>query len=191
MLNIVLFGPPGSGKGTQSERLIETFHLVHLSTGDILRSELKSLSSLGMEAKKFMDRGELVPDNVVINMIDKKLDENKQANGFIFDGFPRTTAQAEALDNLLKGKNTSISIMLGLEVIHEELIDRLLHRGKESGRTDDQDLSIIETRIAIYHRETAPVKDHYQKQNKFKGISGMGSIDEIFHRLEIAINATL
>lgn len=188
MLNIVLFGPPGSGKGTQSAKLIEKYSLVHLSTGDILRGEIASQTPLGLEAKKKMDKGELVPDEVVIGMIGNKLDANLNAKGFIFDGFPRTTAQAEALDNLLKDKGTSISIMLSLEVEKEELVKRLLNRGKDSGRADDQNINVIENRIAVYSKETAVVADYYKKQNKFESIHGMGDIDEIFGRLCNAID---
>jgi len=188
MLNIVLFGPPGAGKGTQAAKLLEKYQLVHLSTGDILRSELKAQTRLGMEAKKFMDKGELVPDTVVIGMIEGKIDSNQGANGFIFDGFPRTKAQAKALDEMLAGKKTPITLMLALEVDKEELVKRLLLRGKDSGRADDQDKSIIENRIRVYHNETAPVKDFYDAQNKYKGIDGMGSIDDIFGRLCKAID---
>jgi adenylate kinase len=188
MLNIVLFGPPGSGKGTQSAKLIEKYKLVHFSTGDILRGEIAAKTPLGLEAKKKMDKGELVTDEIVIGMISNKLDQNSNAKGFIFDGFPRTTAQAEALDKLLKGKGTDITIMLALEVDKQELIDRLLNRGKESGRADDQDLSVIENRIAVYNRETAIVMNYYKAQNKFRSIHGMGSIDDIFNRLCEAIN---
>lgn len=189
MLNIVLFGPPGAGKGTQAAKLLEKYQLVHLSTGDILRSELAAETELGIEAKKFMEKGELVPDSVVVGMIEGKIDSNSGANGFIFDGFPRTTAQAEALDIMLDKKGTPISMMLALEVEEEELIKRLLLRGKDSGRSDDQDRSIIENRISVYNAETAPVKDFYAAQNKFKGIHGMGSIDEIFNRLCEAIDS--
>ncbi len=188
MLNIVLFGPPGAGKGTQSEKLIDKYQLVHLSTGDILRGELKAETALGKEAKKYMEKGELVPDEVVIGMIGKKLDVNKDAKGFIFDGFPRTTAQAKALDELLEEKGTSISMMLAMEVEHEELVNRLLLRGKDSGRADDQDKSIIENRIKVYHKETSPVINYYDEQGKFIGINGMGSIDDIFNRLCEAID---
>ena len=188
MLNIVLFGPPGAGKGTQSEKLIEKYKLVHLSTGDILRGELKAQSKLGLEAKKFMDQGALVPDEVVIGMIEGKLDANKNAKGFIFDGFPRTTAQAEALDKLLEKKHTAISVMLALEVEHAELVKRLLNRGKDSGRADDQNPAVIENRIAVYHKETSPVINFYDAQKKFKSIFGIGSIDEIFERLCAAID---
>ena len=188
MLNIVLFGPPGAGKGTQSDKIIEKFKLVHFSTGDILRAELAAKTELGVKAKSFMDKGELVPDEVVIGMIGNKLDKNADAKGFIFDGFPRTTAQAEALDNLLKGKGTSITVMLALEVEKQELVDRLLNRGKDSGRADDQDISVIENRIAVYNRETAVVANYYMAQSKHKSIYGMGSIDDIFNRLCEAID---
>ncbi len=188
MLNIVLFGPPGAGKGTQSEKIIEKYQLVHLSTGDILRSEVKAQTKLGLEAKKFMDKGELVPDAVVIGMIGVKLDANKDANGFIFDGFPRTAAQAEALDILLSEKNTPISCMIALEVEHEELVKRLLERGKASGRSDDQNPAIIENRIKVYHKETAPLINYYGTQDKFIPVQGMGSIDDIFVRICNAID---
>lgn len=189
MLNIVLFGPPGAGKGTQAEKILEKYQLVHLSTGDILRAELKSQTTLGIEAKKYMDKGELVPDSVVIGMIESKIDSNIDAKGFIFDGFPRTTAQAQALDEMLAKKDIPISMMLALEVEKEELIKRLLLRGKDSGRADDQDQSIIENRIKVYNSETAPVQGFYETQGKYKGIPGMGSIDDIFDRLVIAIDS--
>jgi adenylate kinase len=188
MLNLVLFGPPGAGKGTQSEKLIAKYQLVHFSTGDILRSEIKNGTKLGLEAKSFMDKGALVPDSVVIGMIGSKLDQNKNAKGFIFDGFPRTTAQAEALDVLLTEKGTSITAMLALEVLHDELIKRLLNRGATSGRSDDQNPAVIENRIAVYNKETAPVIKHYDAQKKFKSISGMGSIDDIFANLTKVID---
>jgi adenylate kinase len=188
MLNIVLFGPPGAGKGTQAVNLIDKYKLVHLSTGDILRGELANKSSLGLEAKKFMDKGELVPDEVVIGMIEVKLDQNAGAKGFIFDGFPRTKAQAGALDKLLEKKKTAISIMVALEVKKQELIDRLMGRGKVSGRVDDQDITIIENRITVYNRETSPVIDYYNAQGKFKSVDGMGSIEEIFARICQAVD---
>ena len=183
MLNLVLFGPPGAGKGTQSDKLIAKYNLVHLSTGDILRGEIANGTALGMEAKKLMDQGILVPDEVVIGMIESKLDANKNATGFIFDGFPRTTAQSEALDKLLSAKGTSINMMLALEVPKEELIKRLLNRGKDSGRPDDRNESIIDQRINEYNNKTAPLKDYYLRQNKFFGVKGLGSIDEIFDSL--------
>lgn len=189
MLNIVLFGPPGAGKGTQSEKLIEKFQLIHLSTGDLLRSEIAQQTELGMQAKLLMDKGELVPDTVVIGMIRSKLEQNQEANGFIFDGFPRTAAQAEALDNLLSEKNTSINCMLALEVDNEELTKRLLLRGKDSGRADDQNEEIIRNRIKEYNNKTAPLKDFYSAQNKFHAVNGIGSIDEIFNALCTQISA--
>jgi adenylate kinase len=188
MLNIVLFGPPGAGKGTQSEKLISAYQLVHLSTGDILRAEIAGGTELGMEAKKLMDQGILVPDEVVIGMIRSKLDQNKDAKGFIFDGFPRTTAQAEALDNLLKENNTGISMMLALEVSNEELTKRLLLRGEKSGRPDDRDEEVIRRRIDEYNSKTAPLKEYYMAQNKYRAVHGIGTIDEIFEGLCSAIN---
>lgn len=183
MLNLVLFGPPGAGKGTQAERLLEKYKLIHLSTGDILRSELAARTNLGVEAKAYMDKGELVPDEVVIGMIAGKIDENKSANGFIFDGFPRTTAQAEALDTMLAERNIPINLMLALEVEDKELVKRLLLRGKDSGRADDQDESVIQNRIAVYNENTAPVINFYSAQGKFNSIDGVGTIEQIFERL--------
>jgi adenylate kinase len=188
MLNIVLFGPPGAGKGTQAVNLIGKYNLVHLSTGDILRGELAAKSPLGLEARKFMDKGELVPDEVVIGMIGVKLDQHAGAGGFIFDGFPRTSAQAGALDKLLEKKNTAISIMVALEVEKQELVSRLMGRGKVSGRADDQDMQVIENRISVYNRETAPVIDYYSALGKFRSVDGMGSIEDIFIRLCLAID---
>jgi adenylate kinase len=183
MLNLVLFGPPGAGKGTQSEKLIDKYGLVHLSTGDILRSEIARGTKLGMEAKQIMDRGNLVSDEIVIGMIESKLDANPNANGFIFDGFPRTQAQAIALDDLLQKKGTAISGMLALEVDNEELIKRLLIRGKESGRADDQNEEIIRNRVNEYNNKTLPLKQYYSEQAKFHSINGIGSIDSIFNEL--------
>ncbi|WP_207429598.1 adenylate kinase [Pedobacter sp. SYSU D00535] len=180
MLNLVLFGPPGAGKGTQSQKLIEKYQLVHLSTGDILRNEIANGTELGLEAKKLMDQGVLVPDEVVIGMISNKLDANKDARGFIFDGFPRTVAQAEALDILLASKQTAISGMIALNVNDAELEKRLLLRGKDSGRPDDADPAIIRRRIEEYNNKTAPVANYYKSQGKYVGINGIGSIDEIF-----------
>lgn len=189
MLNIVLFGPPGAGKGTQAEKLLVKYELVHLSTGDILRGEIANKTELGREAKKSMDKGELVSDEVVIGMMESKIDTNTSAKGFIFDGFPRTTAQAQALDLMLRKKDADISSMLALFVDDDELIKRLLIRGKESGRSDDQDQSIIENRILVYNKETAPVIDFYENKNKYKSIDGVGSIDDIFTRLCDAIDS--
>jgi adenylate kinase len=183
MLNLVLFGPPGAGKGTQSEKLIKKYNLVHLSTGDILRSEIAGGTALGLEAKKLMDEGLLVPDEVVIGMISSKLDQNKNAKGFIFDGFPRTIAQANALDALLEEKGTSITMMIALRVEDEELEKRLLLRGKDSGRADDRDPSVIQKRITEYNNKTAPVQGYYEEQNKFQAISGVGTIEDIFTRI--------
>ena len=180
MLNLVLFGPPGAGKGTQSEKLIEKYQLVHLSTGDILRSEISNGTELGLEAKKLMDQGVLVPDEVVIGMISNKLDSNKDAKGFIFDGFPRTVAQAEALDNLLASKASAISGMVALVVEPGELEKRLLLRGKDSGRPDDANPEIIRKRIVEYNSKTAPVANYYKEQHKLTSINGVGTIDQIF-----------
>lgn len=183
MLNIVLFGPPGAGKGTQSEKLIEKYGLIHLSTGDLLRNEIAKQTPLGLEAKQLMDKGDLVGDSIVIGMIESKLDSNADANGFIFDGFPRTQAQAIALDDLLQKKGTAISAMLALEVDNEELIKRLLLRGKESGRPDDQNESIIRNRVNEYNTKTLPLKNFYSEQSKFHSIDGIGSINQIFNEL--------
>jgi adenylate kinase len=180
MLNLVLFGPPGAGKGTQSKKLIEKYDLIHLSTGDLLRGEIAQGTELGLEAKKLMDDGKLVPDAVVIGMISNKLDANKEAKGFIFDGFPRTVAQAEALDQLLESKESAISGMTALEVNDDELERRLLERGKESGRPDDANPEVIRKRIKEYNDKTAPVAGFYQTQNKFQNVNGVGSVDEIF-----------
>jgi adenylate kinase len=180
MLNLVLFGPPGAGKGTQSQKLIEKYGLIHLSTGDLLRSEIHQGTDLGVEAKHLMDAGILVPDAVVIGMISHKLDSNKEAKGFIFDGFPRTVAQAEALDSLLQTKDAPISGMIALEVTDEELEKRLLLRGKASGRPDDANPEVIRNRIKEYNDKTAPVARFYKDQHKFKSINGIGSVGEIF-----------
>lgn len=183
MLNLVLFGPPGAGKGTQSQNLIEKFGLIHLSTGDLLRGEISQGTKLGLEAKKLMDEGTLVPDEVVIGMISNKLDANKDAKGFIFDGFPRTVAQAEALDSLLESKNSAISGMIALEVTDSELEQRLLLRGKSSGRPDDANPEVIRKRIKEYNDKTAPVAGFYKNQNKFTSINGIGAVEDIFNSI--------
>jgi adenylate kinase len=182
MLNIVLFGPPGSGKGTQSEKLIKKYKLVHLSTGDLLRNEIANKTELGMKAKSIMDKGELVSDEIVIGMIRNKITSNKNARGFIFDGFPRTDKQAVALDELLSESEIPINLMITLEVDKEELIKRLLKRGEETGRADDN-LQTIENRINVYIRQTSPVIDFYKKQGKYHPVHGIGSIEEIFSRI--------
>ncbi len=189
MLNIVLFGPPGAGKGTQSQNLIDKYNLIHLSTGDLLRSEIKNGTELGLKAKSLMDQGLLVPDEVVIGMIDNKLKENKTAKGFIFDGFPRTIPQAEALDELLERNNTEITCMVALEVENEELIKRLLNRGKTSGRADDQDEDLARKRIGEYNDKTLPVAQYYKKQQKFASVNGIGEIDEIFRNICDAVES--
>lgn len=183
MFNIILFGPPGSGKGTQSSRLIEKYGLVHLSTGDLLRSEIAQQTPLGMEAKKIIDKGQLVPDEVVIGMISSALDANQQAKGFLFDGFPRTAAQSEALDKLLQLKKSEINVLLALEVSEQELIKRLLKRGETSGRSDDTNEEVIQDRIKEYHNKTTPVADYYKKFNKVVYLKGEGTVDEIFQSL--------
>jgi adenylate kinase len=183
MFNIILFGPPGSGKGTQSEKLISKYGLKHLSTGDILRSEIAGQTPLGMAARSFMDKGQLVPDEVVIEMISSALDNNPAANGFLFDGFPRTTAQAEALDKLLTQKGTGIAVVLALQVSQKELVERLLNRGLTSGRSDDTNEEVIGARIAEYEKKTAAVADYYRKYDKVIFIKGEGTVDEIFSLL--------
>ena len=183
MLNVVLFGPPGAGKGTQSEKLIEKYLLVHLSTGDIFRSNIKGASELGKLAKSFMDKGELVPDSVTISMLEDVVNKQINPKGFIFDGFPRTSAQAESLDAFLIQKGWRISAMIALEVSDEELKKRLLLRGKDSGRADDANPEVIQNRINIYNRDTAPLKNFYKEQGKYLGVEGLGTIEDIFDRL--------
>ena len=191
MFNLILFGPPGSGKGTQSEKIISMYSLHHLSTGDLLRSEISKKSALGLEAKKYMDHGQLVPDEVVIGMISSALDSHPDANGFLFDGFPRTYAQAEALDKLMDLRNEEISVMIALEVSEEELVKRLLKRGETSGRTDDNNEQVIRARIIEYRNKTAAVADYYRKFDKVVMVKGEGTINDIFHSLCSEIDARL
>ena len=183
MFNLILFGPPGSGKGTQSEKLIAKYGLKHLSTGDLLRNEISRQTPLGKEAQSFMDKGRLVPDEVVIGMISSALDENPAAKGFLFDGFPRTAAQAEALDKLLELKEAPIAAMLALEVSEKELIKRLLKRGQTSGRSDDNNENVIRARILEYRNKTEMVADYYKQFEKVVIVKGEGTVDEIFNRL--------
>ncbi|GAB2607036.1 adenylate kinase [Spirosoma areae] len=183
MLNLVLFGPPGAGKGTQSEKLIHKYNLVHLSTGDLLRSQIAAGTELGLRAKQLMDHGLLVPDEVVIGMIENKLHENRSAAGFIFDGFPRTVPQADALDHLLSVHHTKINAMIALVVDSEELTRRLLLRGQTSGRPDDQNEELIRRRVKEYNDKTTFVADYYNQQGKFAAIDGIGNIDAIFEAI--------
>jgi adenylate kinase len=187
MTNFLIFGPPGSGKGTQSVKLALEFNLIHLSTGDMLREEVAAQTALGKKVEGIMQRGELVPDGVVIQMIAERIDNNPDANGFIFDGFPRTVDQARALDETLMEKNTSISKMLMLEVEHEELVKRLVLRAEVSDRPDDKDVNIIENRIKVYREKTEPVIEYYRKDGKYLPVNGMGDIAEIFNRLKDTI----
>jgi adenylate kinase len=194
MLNLILFGPPGSGKGTQSQLIIERYSLIHISTGDLLRNEIKAGTPLGQEAEKFIHKGQLVPDEVVIGMLGSVLETHPQAKGFIFDGFPRTAAQSEALDKLLELKGTTITKVLSLEVPEEELVRRLLERGKTSGRTDDANENVIRARIVEYHNKTTPVADHYAKVGKFKKVKGDGTIEDTFallcHEIDPLVGVT-
>ncbi|MES2389664.1 MAG: adenylate kinase [Bacteroidota bacterium] len=190
MLNIVLFGPPGAGKGTQSARIIDKYNLIHLSTGDLLRSEIAAGTPLGTEAKKLMDNGILVPDEVVIGMIDSRLKANPEAGGFIFDGFPRTVPQAAALDRLLESNGTSVTAMVALEVSEEELVKRLLNRGATSGRPDDSNEELIQKRVQEYNNKTAPVAGYYTTQGKFSSVNGIGDIDSIFNGICNAIESS-
>jgi adenylate kinase len=191
MFNLILFGPPGSGKGTQSERIVERFGLIHLSTGNMLRKEISEKTNLGLEARNFLDKGQLVPDEVVIAMIGSSIENHPDAKGFLFDGFPRTVAQAEALDRLLSFKKTSICSVLALDVREEELIKRLLKRGETSGRSDDTNEEIIRGRLSVYRRETEPVAEYYSRQNKLEKIPGEGSVDQIFHSLSRCIESEM
>ena len=189
MINLVLFGKPGAGKGTQASFLKEQFNLVHISTGALFRTNIKNETALGLLAKSYMDQGDLVPDQVTIDMLEAEVDQNPQAEGFIFDGFPRTEAQAEALDIFLKEKNLSISATIALEAADDVLVERLLERGKSSGRTDDQDETKIRNRFEEYNLKTAPLRDYYTKQGKFHSINGIGAIEEITQRLTALITS--
>lgn len=188
MKNIVLFGPPGAGKGTQAEILKQKYALVHISTGDVFRYNIKNETELGNLAKSYMDKGHLVPDEVTINMLNAEVEKNEDANGFIFDGFPRTEAQATALADLMKEKNSQINAMVALEVDDEVLVGRLLERGKSSGRADDANEEVIRERIAEYYRKTDILKEYYQKEDKYFGVDGVGSITEITERLSAVID---
>ncbi|HZH00755.1 MAG TPA: adenylate kinase [Flavisolibacter sp.] len=188
MFNIILFGPPGSGKGTQSERIVDKYGLIHLSTGNLLRHEISEKTPLGLEAKSLMDKGQLVPDEVVIGMIDTCLEKHADSKGFLFDGFPRTVAQAEALDKLLALRKTSICKVLALEVSEEELVKRLIKRGETSGRSDDTDETIIRKRYTVYKNDTEPVAEYYKEQEKLERIKGEGSVDDIFMALSTCID---
>ena len=183
MLNLILFGPPGSGKGTQAAKLVEKFNLLHISTGDLFRYEMKHNTELGERAKEYMAKGELVPDEVTIGMLKNKVEKNLHVDGFIFDGFPRTIAQAEALNNYLHTHGQEIDALISLTVDDEEIVKRLLNRGKTSGRDDDNNESIIRNRIAVYNEETAPVYEFYKQRERAYTVHGIGTIDEIFHRL--------
>jgi len=191
MFNIVLFGPPGSGKGTQSAYLVEKYGLIHLSTGDLLRREMKEATVLGMEAKSLIEQGKLVPDAVVVGMIASALEANSEAPGFLFDGFPRTVAQAESLDELLTRQNSHISVVLFLEVNQEELIQRLIGRAKSSGRLDDADPEVQRNRQKVYQNETLPVADYYAQFGKVEKIEGEGEINTVFSRLCEQIDAKM
>lgn len=188
MLNIVLFGPPGAGKGTQSENLIQSKSLIHISTGDLFRKNLGEGTELGKKAQKYMDAGNLVPDEIVIGMVEDKIKDHLDSNGFIFDGFPRTVNQAEALDEMLASHGLSISGMVALEVPEDELKTRIKERAKTSGRIDDQDDAKIDNRIAVYNRETAPVAGYYQSQNKYNAVDGVGSISEIYQKIDTVVS---
>lgn len=188
MLNIVLFGPPGAGKGTQSEKIIAKNELIHISTGDLFRKHIGENTELGTLAKSYMDAGNLVPDEVVIGMVEDKIQENLDSNGFIFDGFPRTVNQAESLDKMLEKHQLSISGMIALEVPEEELKSRIKERAKTSGRVDDQDDEKVNNRIRVYNEETSPVADYYRTQNKFSTVDGVGSVNDIYGKINAVIS---
>jgi adenylate kinase len=189
MYNLVLFGPPGAGKGTQSEMIIEKFNLTHISTGDLFRKHLGEGTEQGKLAQKYMDEGNLVPDEVVIKMVELKITSDNSSNGFIFDGFPRTVKQAKALDQLLEKQGTEISGMILLDVDEFELINRIMLRGKSSGRSDDQDINKVNNRIKVYKKETLPVATYYEEQGKLNKIIGVGSVDNIFSDISEVIES--
>lgn len=191
MLNLILFGPPGAGKGTQSEKIIEKYGITHLSTGDVFRFNMKNDTELGQLAKSYIDKGELVPDEVTNSMVADFLKRNQNDNGVIFDGYPRTIAQGEALDKMLAEMDMQVTMMVALEVDEDELVKRLIERGKTSGRADDQDEATIRNRFKVYQDETSPLAKFYSDQDKFVSVHGMGSIDEIFDRLCQAIDSKL
>ena len=191
MINLILFGPPGSGKGTQAAKLVEQYNLLHISTGDLFRSEIGNKTPLGLEAKSYIDKGALVPDEVTIGMLKKKVQENPDVKGYIFDGFPRTIPQAEALDAMLMIDNQEITSLIALEVDDEEIVKRLLNRAKTSGRSDDADEGIIRNRLSVYKDTTAIVAGHYQKKDKTQTIDGIGTIEEVFGRLTEVIDRSL
>lgn len=187
MLNIIIFGAPGSGKGTQSENLIRKYNLAHISTGDVLRAEIKDGTELGKLAEGFISKGQLVPDDVVIGMLANVLDSKESVSGVIFDGFPRTLPQGEALDKMLNERGQSVSIVVSLEVDEPELIDRLIKRGQQSGRSDDN-LETIKSRLDVYKNQTSPLKEHYKETGKLASIKGVGSVDEIFASISEAVD---
>ena len=188
MTNLVLFGPPGAGKGTQASILKDKYDLVHISTGDVFRYNIKNQTELGLSAKSYIDKGQLVPDEVTINMLKAEVEKNEAAKGFIFDGFPRTEAQADALSEYLESKGTEVHAMIALEVEDEVLVQRLLERGKTSGRPDDADEGVIRNRIKVYYDETAILKNYYQEQDKYFGVDGVGTVEEITERLSRVID---
>ena len=188
MLNLILFGPPGSGKGTQAIKLAEKYELLHISTGDLFRHHLKDETELGLQAKAFMSEGKLVPDAITIGMLKNKVESSTGMKGFIFDGFPRTIEQARALDTLLASKGQDISGLIALNVNEEEIVKRLLLRGKDSGRADDQNEAVIRRRIGVYRKETEPVFNYYAEQDKAQTVDGLGSIEDIFTRLCSAVD---
>ncbi|MDR2953722.1 MAG: adenylate kinase [Prevotella sp.] len=187
MLNIVIFGAPGSGKGTQSENLIKKYNLAHISTGDVLRAEMKNGTELGKLAEGYISKGQLVPDDVVIGMLANVLDSKKNVDGVIFDGFPRTIPQGEALEKMLKERGQDVSIVVSLEVEEPELIDRLIKRGQQSGRSDDN-LETIKSRLDVYKNQTSPLKEHYKETGILASIKGLGTVEEIFERISEAVD---